>query len=149
MPRDLFPSPHYETNAPSPPPPPPHSWLPPFLVKISHPPPPPTPHYSHFWKVLSPRFHEGEGGFRLLRPWIDVIHYLYHSNYYFIFTFLEICMWIAKRFNRIIVKIYAVNLFLCCNIYKIQLNFPRGKKWRWKLSGNLAVFCIYFCTSIL
>ena len=25
---------------------------------------------------------------------------------------------VAKHFNRNIVKIYAVNLYLCCNIYK-------------------------------
>ena len=94
MSRDLFPSFHYKTN---PLPLPTQSWLsPPFLVHTYH---PPAPHYSHFWKISSPCLYErrgGDGGFKLWRLWMDVIHCLYHSKYYFIFTFLEICMWIME-----------------------------------------------------
>ena len=96
MSRDLFPSFHYK---PPPTPTPPHTFLafPPFLVKTYH---PPAPHYSHFWKISSPRFYERRGGgmgrFKLRRLWMDVIHCLYHSKYYFIFTFLEICRGIME-----------------------------------------------------
>ena len=52
---------------------------------------------------------------------MDVTHCLYHSKYYFIITFFVSLhvnngYILAKHFNKMIVKIYTVNLY--CNIYK-------------------------------
>ena len=77
----------------------------------------------------------------------------FHSKYCFIIPFLgslhvnngDIS---AKHFNRMIVKTYTVNVYLYCNIYKIQLNFLRGKKWRWKLYGNLVAYFVYFSVEV-
>ena len=133
---------------------PPHFWLPPapFLVQISHP-----PIIVMFEKLNPHPFIKGPGGggkFKLWRPWMDVVHCPYYSKYYFIFTFfgnlhVNNGVIVAKYFKRIKVKMYTANLYLWCNIYKILLHFLRGKKWRLKLSGNLAVYCICFSTSIL
>ena len=101
-------------------PPPPHPFLalPHFKYKF----PIPRPHYSHFLKNF--RFLWRGRGFQTMKTLDQCDSRLCHSKYYFIFTFFgnlhvnngDI---VGKYFNRIIVKIYTVNLYLCCNIYKI------------------------------
>ena len=103
--------------------PPPISGSASLLVQISNPPPPIIAIFKKISSTPPPFLWRGRG-VQTMKTLDQCDSRLCHSKYYFIFTFfgnlhVNNGYIVGKYFNRIIVKIYTVNLYLCCNIYKI------------------------------